>query len=528
MKSKEICLLKAFLKSTSLWNAFRYSKEKRGKIIGNLVGVGIIQLLIMGYCIAAVIGYGMMGIMEAAPMLTAMIISLLSFVFTLFKTNGYLFGFKEYDMIMSLPFASKTIVSCKFLYMYIKSLPWYGIISLPVMVVYGVFEKPGVLTYILWILLTLFLPVVPMLVASAIGFLIVKFSAGYKKKNIMQTVLMMIVVLFAFSLQFILQNLFQNEDMEVVLQGLAETTQSIGTVYAPAAWFSNSVIRGSIADILLLVGVSILTFELVMVLVGKSYKKINSSLKTHAASKQYKMSALKKSNLAQAIAFKEFKRLLGSATYMTNAAIGDILCVVFGVVVLIFGFDNIITVVLRGAPIDTQILQPAIPLVVYFFVGMVATTAISPSLEGKNFWIVQSLPIETKVLYQGKMLFNMYLTVPAMLFSVGCICISAGVSILSAVLYFILGIALCCFSTTWGCVCGRKYMRLDWENEIEVVKQGTAVTVYLLPNMFVTMGLIVLVVFLGTKMDANLILLLLTAIVSVLAYLCYLIAKRGS
>ena len=71
-------------------------------------------------------------------------------------------------------------------------------------------------------------------------------------------------------------------------------------------------------------------------------------------------------------------------------------------------------------------------------------------------------------------------------------------------------------------------MRLDWENEIEVVKQGTAVTVYLLPNMFVTMGLIVLVVFLGTKMDANLILLLLTAIVSVLAYLCYLIAKRES
>ena len=32
-------------------------------------------------------------------------------------------------------------------------------------------------------------------------------------------------------------------------------------------------------------------------------------------------------------------------------------------------------------------------------------------------------------------------------------------------------------------------MRLDWENEIEVIKQGAAVSIYLLPNMFAVMGL---------------------------------------
>ncbi len=34
---------------------------------------------------------------------------------------------------------------------------------------------------------------------------------------------------------------------------------------------------------------------------------------------------------------------------------------------------------------------------------------------------------------------------------------------------------------------GTKYMQLDWENEIQVIKQGRAVSSYLLPNMFGTM-----------------------------------------
>ena len=152
---------------------------------------------------------------------------------------------------------------------------------------------------------------------------------------------------------------------------------------------------------------------------------------------------------------------------------------------------------------------------------MVATTAITPSLEGKNYWIVQSLPISKKQLYHGKMLFNMYLTVPFAVFGTLCLCVSAKVPILTALLEIILMLALCAFSTAWGCVCGIKHMRLDWENEIEVIKQSSAVAIYMFPNMFATMALVVLVVILGMYMNLNLILLVLILIVSLLACLCY-------
>ena len=216
---------------------------------------------------------------------------------------------------------------------------------------------------------------------------------------------------------------------------------------------------------------------------------------------------------------------------MTNAAVGELLATLLGIVTLMIGFDRIISVVTQGAPIDAKMLQPAIPFIIYFFIGMVATTACSPSLEGKNYWIVQSLPIEKKTLYQGKMLFNMMLTVPFMAFSTLCLCISAKAPVLNTVLYLVLGFALCAFSTAWGCVCGIRHMRLDWENEIEVIKQGAAVAIYMLPNMFVVMGLTVLVVFLGTRMDHKVLTVLLTLIAAALAGLSYrrvmVLAKRS-
>ena len=234
------------------------------------------------------------------------------------------------------------------------------------------------------------------------------------------------------------------------------------------------------------------------------------------------MTPQKRHSILNSIAYKEFKRMTGSTTYITNVGMGELLAVILGVATLIMGFDKIVGVVTQNAPFDPTIVQPAIPFIVYFLIGMVASTACSPSLEGKQYWIMQSLPIRKEQIYQGKMLFNMYLTVPFMSFGIICLCISAKVPVINTVLYLILGVMLCAFSTTWGCVCGIKHMRLDWENEVEVIKQGSAVAIYMFPNMFVVMGLVVGVIFLGMKINHAVLALIFIVVVAALAGLCYL------
>ena len=167
-----LILLKTLLLSTSRRNIYRCSgdRKKRRKIDGGAIGAALLYAMLMVYCILICIGYGAVGMIDSAPVMCALIISALAFVFTLFKTNGYLFNFREYDMLMSLPFETRTVAACKFLYMYLKSLPWYLSISLAMAVGYGYYARPSAAVYPLWILLSLFLPVIPMLAAAFLGF----------------------------------------------------------------------------------------------------------------------------------------------------------------------------------------------------------------------------------------------------------------------------------------------------------------------------------------------------------------------
>ena len=534
MRSNYMVLLKALLLSTSRINIYKHTTDKKvkGKIAGSIVGVVIIYLMFMAYCIATCIGYGKMGMIDSVPVLNALIISVLAFFFTFLKTNGYLFNFKEYDMLMSLPFEAKTVASCKFLYMYINSLSWYLSISVAMLIGYGIFAKPSIIVYPLWIILTLILPLIPMLLASFVGFLIARIGANFRKTNIVQTIFSILFVILAMSTRFIIESQLKDDKWKSTLTGVSDITRQAGTYYLPAGWFSDAITEFSISGILLLAGISILLFAVVFIIVGRSYRNINSALKSHAAARNYKMKEQKQKSIANAIAFKEFKRMTGSTIYMTNAALGEILATLFGLATLIVGFEKLIRIFVKDAPIDVAMIQPAIPFIVYFFIGMMATTACSPSLEGKNYWIVQSLPIPKKQLYQGKMLFNIYLTVPFSVLSTVLICIAAKVPVLESVFYVILGIALCAFSTTFGCVCGIKFMKLDWVNETEAIKNNTAVTVYLLPSMFITMGLVVGAVFLGMVMNHLVVMAGFIVVALVLAAVCYframvLAEKRG-
>lgn len=524
MKNKRLLLLGTLLKSTSSLNTLKYSKDskKKGNLIGEKIGIGILFLLLMAYCIFMCIGYKNMGIGYGIPSIAALLISALALFFTFIKTNGYLFGFKEYDMIMSLPFSIKTIVEDKFLYMYVKSLPWYLSISVAMLIGYGIAEKPALYVYPLWLVLSLMIPLIPMAFASLIGFVIAKIGSGFKKGGkAVQIILIVLIVVFALYSRFFIEAMFREQKTEEVLLSMSAAVDNIGGAYLPIKWFSQAINDLNPVSMLLFVGSAVLVFEIIFTLIAKSYRKLNSALMSHAASKNYKFTAQKKTGILNSIAFKEFKRFTGSVNYFTNVGMGHILALVLAVASLIMGLDKMVAMITQNAPLDVTRVYPAIPLIIYLLVGMMSTTTCSPSLEGKNYWILQSLPIEKSTIYKGKMLFNMYLAVPVTVLGIVLMGISAKVSIIDIILYIIVGVMLCGFSTTFGCVCGVKHMKLSWENEIEVIKQGSAVMIYMFPNMIITMLLIVAVIAFSGTINVRLLLAALAVIAFILTVVSY-------
>ena len=517
-------LLRTLMLSTSQWNTYKNCKDKkkRGRIVGNAIGMAVLYMMLMVYSVAQCIGYGKYGLTDSIPVMCALVISVLGFFLTFLKVNGYLFNFKEYDMLMSLPFKPSEVAACKFLYMYLKSLPWYFSVSISMMIVYGVYSKASVPVYLMWAVSTLFLPLIPMVAASFLGFIIAKIGSGFKNKTVVQSIVTFIIIVLIFGSRFFLEDMFRNNKTAEFMQSISSATDNAGKYYIPVKWFTGMVNDFNILYMLLLVVVSLIIFVVVFTMVGVSYRKINSAMKSHSGSKTFVMEERKARSVIRTIAFKEFKRMTGSTVYMTNASMGELFCLITGIAVLFVDVDKLIDKMFKGAPLTKEMLFPAIPFIIYLFIGMASTTTMTPSLEGKNYWIVQSLPISKKNLYKGKMLFNMMLTVPFAMFTTVTFSISAGVPFLNMVLYVILGLVLCSFSTTWGCVCGIRHMRLDWENEVEVVKQGAAVTIYLLPNMFVTMALMAGTVFLGTMINSNVVTVIFIMIYAVLAGLSYL------
>ena len=81
---KNLLLLKTLLLSTSQRNIYKYCKDrkKRRKIVGGTIGAAIIYAMIMVYCIAVCVGYGYVGLIDAAPVMFALVISTLAVFFT--------------------------------------------------------------------------------------------------------------------------------------------------------------------------------------------------------------------------------------------------------------------------------------------------------------------------------------------------------------------------------------------------------------------------------------------------------------
>ncbi|MBQ0165538.1 MAG: hypothetical protein KBT02_00335 [Treponema sp.] len=527
-KNNTWTLLSVLLRSSGNGNRYRYSKDKkeRSKIAGTVVGNIVLDLCIAGLGFYMCYAYCFAGLGPELPALCSMGIVVASFLLTLLKTNGYLFAFKGYDMTVSLPFPIKDVVGSRFLYMYVKSLPLNLCISLSILAGYIIWVDFNFFSVVLWIVLTVLLPLIPMVLAALAGALIAAIGSGFKFKKAVQAILLFAFVLLCFGARFFFQDMFQNDQVEQVMTDVASAIDGTLAWCLPAAWFEQAI-QGKLGGAIGLILVSVLVYELFVMLVGSRYRQINSRLMASHAGKNYKLRTLKTRSAVRSVAFKEWRAFLSSLNYLVNCGMGQILCFIVSIAVLIFPAEKIISLLAPGVPVDAEIIAviaPSIPFIVYFFLGMVSTTAVSPSLEGKNLWILKSLPMDVKTIYRGKMLFNLWITLPFMVVGTACLCICAHTTFGQFLLYTFSGLVLCVFSTLWGMVCGIKHVKLQWDNDIEVIKQGSAVAVYLFPNMFGTMIVLFGVIILGVNstFNSNVVVLCATALYALLAFLCAL------
>ncbi len=523
MQSSFRILLKNQIRAHSGINVLKYEKDKkkRNKVIGGYVGMAVLYIMLFAFCLVITLGMGAFNMTQVIPYLNALLIALMEFIFTLLKTNGYMFAFKEYDMLMALPFEINDVVKAKFLQMYRDNLPVVLVGSIPLVLGYGICEKPGALVYIIYIALIFFLPIIPMALATLVGTLVAGVGAKFRHKNIVTTILTFIFVIFCFSLRFIIEGIFRNNQVEDIITKTSDITMAGAGYYFPALWFGDAVCKKSISGILLMIGVSVLLFELTFILISTKYRSINSRLMSGIGRKKYKMTSQKVRSVEKSIAFKEFKRFTGSTNYLVNAGMGLVLALIAALIALFVDVNSVFKMIAPGSTASVHALAAGVPFIMHMILAMEVTTCMSYSLEGKNVWIVDSLPISRKQLFDGKILFQLILMCPVSILCNLVFGIKCGCSLLDVISMIACGLALCLYSTLHGMMCDIKHVKLEWDNEIEVIKQGSAVAFYMFPAIFFNIFMFIVLVFLGNAFPIPMLLGIITVLVLLFSYLRY-------
>ena len=337
------------LLKTEFLNRFRLGtirNERNKKVKYRYIAMGVLYIflaiVLAGYCFGISYGYSYLGMSYVVPGYALMITSIVILFFTFLKTNGILFSTRDYDMLTAFPIKTRTIIASKFLSMYINNLAFAVVVMVPMAVGYEMWNGFNAGTVAFWFLGILFAPLLPMTIAAAVGMAILAIGAGFKHKAAVQLIATVILFLgIMFGSFWLNQNAMADEammlamltDMGAFISGI------IHKIYPVSLWFDNGVVYGNVQHILLFIGFSVAVYAVFLGFCAKFYGRINSALKSHQASSNYKVGQLKKSSVLTALAYKEAKRFTSSSVYMLNIGMGLILALIASVASAFLGVD---------------------------------------------------------------------------------------------------------------------------------------------------------------------------------------------
>ena len=512
---KTLSLLKAVL--TCDMNMFKYSVGKNASTKKKIL-LPVFLFLIVGYSIgyyAYVIGKPLheIGLTYVMLSLFIFIVSIITIIEGIYKSQGILFECKDNDLLFSLPIKRSQILFVRIfkliLFQYIYNLMFL----LPAFVIYIYFEHPSISFYLISFIMTILIPIIPTVISSILGYLVKLVSSKFKSKKIMQTILSSIIFMGIFFLSFNLNNFIKE-----IASRASSINDMLTRIYYPVGAYIALIDKFNIIVFIKLLLINIIPFILFILLGGKYYFKIIEGSKE---------SIVRKSKNKKEV-YKKNSPIKALTIYMFNTIFGLLLVLVLTILLCIKG-NSIIEMLLSNEELNINISIPVIYYVlVLFSCLMTSITSSSVSLEGRTINITRSLPISEKDILKSKIIYPYIIELPFVIISELIFFIVFKVNIIYILLIFSMSISTITLSSILGLVINLKYPKMNASNDTEVVKQSMSSMV----AVFINMGIIIISVIgifsLYDKLNIYLLLsihVLIIILVTIILY--YILMNKG-
>lgn len=406
-----------------------------------------------GWCYFAVVG------------ILATVLGVLSSVFTVHST---VYQAKDNELLLSMPIPSGMILGMRLFSSYVICFVFEAVSILPFYLVYWKNIHPGALPILLDLLTLIVFPLLALVISCALGWVLALLNAKLPKRirNIIN-----FIISFVFVVYFLNICIQASSYMQILQNGAAKGNPGMLIVTYPFACMGKAAL-GSVGSFGILVLILVVLSAVVYLLLGKSFRSL-SGAKNQGRSRAYQEKPLRASSLNAALLKKEFRRYLSNSSYFMNSSIGSIL-LLLSFVLMLWNYDK-----LQNGIAQLQMFDDTIPfvigiIVICIMIGINTISASSISVEGKNLWLMRSLPVSEGAFINSKILLHLIITViPQLMCSVVLAVLVRRVSVQS-ILVLVVPLLFAVFTSELGMMLNIMFPKLDWVSESNAVRRNTS------------------------------------------------------
>ena len=382
---------------------------------------------------------------------------------TVFTAKAQLFEAKDNELLLSLPVRPRDILASRMVSLLLWNLLFGLMVAVPALLAWTQAARLPALGFVSFILLLPALACFSLAVTSLLAWALSLLGSRVRNKSLATIIGSVVFLGLYFAVIFYITQLAQNgAQIAAALSGAKVLV-----------WLGRAMAGESAPALVWSLLATLAPFGLVSWLLSRSFTRIVTT-KRGLPKVRYEEKALRTASADTALVRRELRRLGANPTYLLNSGLG-VLFLLAAAVVLVIKRDVILDV-LAQMPELASSLPVFLALAIGGMLGMTLFTPSSVSLEGKNLWILQSMPVSGAQVLRAKLRMADLLTLPAaVIASVCCACVTelSPLILLDSVLFARVANVL-------GLREGIVHAKLDWSNEAQAVKQSWAVMLTML------------------------------------------------
>ena len=401
---------------------------------------------------------------------------------SVFSTYSTLYLSKDNELLFSLPIPAKHIIFSRLISVFVLVGLYSLFVWVPAQIVYFLFLGFRWSVFIATCLSGICILMIVMMLTCLLGMVVAKVSVKLKNRSFITVLIslgaMGLYYVFYFNAEGVLSNLIQNSISNAYhMHWYTYPFYAFGMGSA-GHWGFEAII---IVCVLALTGI-------VYAAIQNAFFSLALASNIQTSSHKKQISYIQKSQ--RALLKREWKHFTSSATYMLNTALGSILTPL-AVVFFALKTNDALELFQLSDTIGVQKIGAFFVLIICVMTSLNDISAPSISLEGKNMWIIRSLPIDTWDILKAKLRLHVLVTIiPALL----AMCIGVWFVNYNVVLSFfmvITPIVYVVFTGLFGLMLNLLMPNLNWTNETTPIKTSMNVFLTILVNMMIPIVMLI-------------------------------------